>query len=235
MFLVRVAVEPEQADMLTADLWEAGTLGIVEGAGYLEAFFNDAESARRFGEPQLAPEVDWVKQTRDSFAPLLIGERFYIAAPWHTGPAPEGRVRLEINPGMQFGTGQHATTCKCLEALETVVTPGCSVLDVGSGSGILSIAARLLGASRVVACDVDAGGSEALAEALAVNRCGGIPFFNGSVDAVQSGAFDVVVANISEEVRGDMWADFERVARVRVLSGFQDENGEWDCKVYLTV
>ena len=150
MVFVRIPVEPEHADILTANLWEAGTLGIVEGAGFVDAFFKDADSAHPFGEPQQSPEVDWVKQTRDSFTPLLIGERFYIAAPWHTDPTPTGRLRLEINPGLQFGTGQHATTRKCLEALEKVVKPGISVLDVGSGSGILSLAARLLGAKRVV-------------------------------------------------------------------------------------
>ena len=231
MVFVRIAVEPEQADELTAALWEAGTLGIVEGAGYMDAFFKDAEGARPFGEPQESPEVDWVKQTRDSFVPLLIGDRFYVAAPWHADPTPEGRLRLEINPGLQFGTGQHATTRKCLEAMECVVKPGASVLDVGSGSGILSVAAKLLGASRVVACDVDAGGAQALVEALGVNPCGEISFFTGSVDAVKSNSFDVVVANIGEEVRGDMWPDFSRVAPVRILSGFQDDEGQWDCRV----
>ena len=231
MVFVRIPVEPEQSELLAADLWEAGTLGIVEGPGYLDAFFKDADQAKPFGEPQQSADVDWVQQTRDSFVPLRIGTKFYIAAPWHTEPAPEGRHRLEINPGLQFGTGQHDTTRKCLEALEKVVTPGCSVLDVGSGSGILSIAAKMLGAGRVVACDVDSGGAEALDEALAANRCGRIPFFNGSVDAVASDSFDIVVADISEEVRGEMWPDFQRVAPVRVLSGFQDENGSWDCSI----
>ena len=58
MVFVRIPVEPEQADLLSADLWEAGTLGIVEGPGYLDAFFNNAEQAKPFGEPQLSPEVD---------------------------------------------------------------------------------------------------------------------------------------------------------------------------------
>jgi ribosomal protein L11 methyltransferase len=231
MVLVKIPVEPEEADNLTASLWEAGTVGIVEGLGYVEAFFKDADSARAFGEPQESPDVDWVQQTRDSFTPLLIGERFYVTAPWHTDPTPDGRLRLEINPGLQFGTGQHATTRKCLEALERVVKPGASVLDVGSGSGILSIAAKMLGASHVIACDVDAGGAAALSEALAANASSGVMFFNGSVDAVRSRSFDVVVANISEEVRGELWLDFERVAPVRVLSGFQDDDGNWDCVV----
>jgi ribosomal protein L11 methylase PrmA len=77
----------------------------------------------------------------------------------------------------------------------------------------------LLGAGRVVACDID---SEAARP---------VPFFVGSVDAVGSGAFDVVVANISEDVIGEMRPEFERVARTRILSGFQDDCGEWSCIV----
>jgi ribosomal protein L11 methyltransferase len=103
--------------------------------------------------------------------------------------------------------------------MERLVHPGDSVLDVGSGSGILSIAARLLGASRVVACDVDPEAARP------------VPFFQGSVDAVRSGSFDVVVANINEDVIGEMLADFERVARVRILSGFENDAGEWTCVV----
>ena len=100
--------------------------------------------------------------------------------------------------------------------MERIVKPGDSVLDVGSGSGILSIAAKLLGAGRVIACDIDPD--------AAVD-------FVGSVDAVRSNSFDVVVANINEEVIGSMRREFERVARRRILSGFQDEEGEWTCVV----
>ena len=77
----------------------------------------------------------------------------------------------------------------------------------------------MLGAGRVVACDID------------LETARPVPFFQGSVDAVRSGSFDVVVANISEEVIGEMLADFERVARVRILSGFQDDAGDWTCQV----
>jgi ribosomal protein L11 methyltransferase len=203
-----------------AELYEAGTLGIIEHDGWVEAFFDDRETAARFGEPREAPDVDWVQQTQDAWPPILVGEKFFLVAPWRTEPTPKGRIRLEINPGLQCGTGQHPCTQKCLEAIERVVKPGDSVLDVGSGSGILSIAAKLLGAGRVVACDIDA-------EAVTHE----VPFFIGSVDAVRDDAFDVVVANISEDVIGRMRPDFERVARRRILSGFQDDEGEWTCAV----
>lgn len=215
MFVVRV----EDDELLTLRLWEAGTLGITEGDGYVDAFFEDADVASQFGVPEPLMDIDWVARTKEAFPPLLVGERFFVAAPWRTEPTPPGRMRLVVNPGTQCGTGYHRCTQLCLEAMEKLIRPGDSVLDVGSGSGILSLAARLLGAGRVVSCDVD---PDAIGPAC---------FFIGSVDAVRSGSFDIVVANINEDVMGSMRPDFERVAHTRILSGFQNDDGEWTCVI----
>jgi ribosomal protein L11 methyltransferase len=213
--MFRVAVSPD----LLADLYEAGTAGIIDHDSWLEAFFDDRAAAERFGEPMPCDDTDWVQHTYDAWPPLLVGEKFFVVAPWRDDPTPEGRFRLEINPGMQCGTGQHPCTQLCLDAMERIIRPGNSVLDVGTGSGILSIAARLLGAGRVVACDIDI-------EAAKV-----VPFFLGSVDAVRSDSFDVVVANISDWVIEELRPEFERVARRRILSGFRDQRGAWTCVV----
>lgn len=210
-----VATTPDRL----ADLHESATLGIIEHDGWLEGFFEDREAAARFGEPVECPEIDWVRHTREAWPPILVGEKFFVAAPWRNDPTPPGRIRLEINPGLQCGTGQHPCTQLCLEAMERIVKPGDSVLDVGSGSGILSIAAKLLGAGRVVACDLDPDAARP------------VPFFIGSVEAVRSSSFDVVVANINETVIEDLRGEFARVARRQILSGFHDENGDWTCRV----
>ncbi len=213
MFSVITSLDAEEA------LHAAGTAGIIEHDGYLEAFFEDRAVAARFGDPVECDTTDWVQHTYDAWPPILVGEKFFVVAPWRTDPTPPGRFRLELNPGLQCGTGRHPCTRLCLEAMERLVQPGDSVLDVGTGSGILSIAAKLLGAGRVIACDIDPDAAR-----LA-------PFFVGSADAVRDGAFDIVVANIGEEVLGRLRADLERVARRRILSGFQDETGEWACIV----
>jgi len=206
-------------EFVTLRLWEAGTLGMTEGDGFIDAFFEDEQAASEFGVPKAVIDEDWVARTEESFPPLLVGKSFFVAAPWRTEPTPPGRLRLVINPGAQCGTGYHRCTQLCLEAMETLIRPGDSVLDVGSGSGILSVAAKLLGAGRIVSCDIDP------------DAAGPACFFVGSVDAVRSGAFDVVVANINEDVMGSMRPDFERVAPKRILSGFQNDDGEWTCVV----
>jgi len=210
-----VVVAPDRL----ADLYEAGIAGAIEHDGWLEAFFESREAAARFGDPVPCASTDWVQQTYDAWPPLLVGERFFVVAPWRTDPTPRGRFRLEINPGMQCGTGQHPCTRLCLQAMEQVIRPGDSVLDVGTGSGILSLAAKLLGAGRVVACDIDPEAAKT------------VPFFIGSADAVRSGSFDVVVANISESVIEDLRPELSRVARRQILSGFEDDRGEWTCVV----
>src|SRR3954468_22170834 len=150
MYCVRLEVEPEGVDSLLADLWEAGTCGVVEGNGFVEAFFEDHEAAASFANPTMAADRDWVQETEDAGPPILVGEKFFVVAPGRKEPTPPGRFRLEINPGMQCGTGQHPCTRLCLEAMERIIRPGDRVLDVGTGSGILSIAAKMLGASMVV-------------------------------------------------------------------------------------
>ena len=113
-----------------------------------------ARAIRVATEP--AADVDWTQVWRRHHRPLFVGRRLVVAPPWDVPVVPDREV-LVIDPGMAFGTGQHATTRTCLEAIETAVAGGRvrSVLDVGTGSGILALAAARLGVAHVVAIDTD--------------------------------------------------------------------------------
>ena len=201
-----------------------------EEDGGLRAFFENqwdaASLMQRFAEfsPEFREEqpIDWEQATRQAWPPIAVGERFYLVAPWdQSEPTPPGRLRLEIYPGMACGTGRHPATQLCLMAMERYVKPGARVLDVGSGSGILSDAARLLGADRVIGCDIDP-------EAVGIARERvNVPMFVGSVDAVRSQWADVIVANIDAATLERIIGELERVRRPEstlILSGFPESD-----------
>lgn len=211
--------------MLIAELWEHGSAGIVElSPSRVRAFFEDGsprEALLRLypgSALRIEEERDWVQSARDLLQPMEVGERFFLVPEWRDDPAPAGRFRIVVNPGMAFGTGVHETTRLCIEALERHVRPGAALLDVGTGSGILARAAGLLGAAPVYACDIDP-----IAVEIAGNG------FVGSVDAVASGAADLVVANISPEAIEQLAPELLRVLRtggVLVASGFEGNEVE---------
>src|ERR1039458_4816589 len=220
MFSLEIECDPDDRDLLIAELWEHDCAGIVElGAARVRTFFEDSADAAGLqllfpGAPmRIEEERDWVQSARDLLQPMEVGRRFFLVPEWRDDPAPVSRFRIAVNPGMAFGTGVHETTRLCMEALEDYLQPGMSVLDVGTGSGILAKAAKLLGAGNVTACDTDP---------MAVEIAG--QGFVGSVDAVASGAVDLVMANISPEAIAALAADLLRVRRpggVLLASGFE--------------
>jgi ribosomal protein L11 methyltransferase len=220
MFSLEIECDPDDRDLLIAELWEQGSAGIVElTAARVRAFFEDsADSAALLrlypgAGYRLEEQRDWVASARELLQPMEIGSRFFLVPEWRDDPAPDGRFRITVNPGQAFGTGVHETTRLCMEALEDYVKPGMAVLDVGTGSGILAQAARLLGAGKVHACDTDP-------VALEVARRG----FVGSADAVASSSADLVVANISPEAIIALAPELARVLRpggVLLASGFE--------------
>jgi ribosomal protein L11 methyltransferase len=216
MHVLRIECRAEDKDRLLAELWERGTLGVIEddlagGGALLRAFF-DAPFDVRGGRWEPAEDRDWVAVAQSQWEPLLVGARFYLTPPWCTDPAPVGRLRLEMRAGLACGTGWAPATQLALEAMETRVLPGMTVLDIGSGSGILTVAAELLGAARVYACDVDL---DAVAVARDRFRSEGLAagLFAGSAGAVLSGAVDFVVANIDAPVLAALAPEIGRILK----------------------
>jgi ribosomal protein L11 methyltransferase len=145
-------------------------------------------------------EEDWAQAWKKSYRPLRIGAHLMIVPSWWEFTAQRGDVIVELDPGMAFGTGLHPTTRMCLESLELIVQPGQHVLDVGAGSGILSIAAVRLGAASVLAVEKDALAADVARENVARNRVQDVvQVETGSLEAV-SGQFDLLLINILAEV-----------------------------------
>jgi ribosomal protein L11 methyltransferase len=142
------------------------------------------------------PAVDWEALYRRHHRPVAIGERLLVAPPWDVPQAP-GREVLVIEPGMAFGTGRHATTRACLEAIEAAlaVDPVASALDVGTGSGVLALALARLGVRRVVALDTDAAVVPIARANLVRNAAGRVVVVAGPLAALRA-RFDLVVANL---------------------------------------
>ena len=118
-------------------------------------------------------ENDWATSWQKYYKPLAVGEKLYIVPEWLRGePVPEGRTPLYLNPGLTFGTGNHASTRLCLEWVEQFAGQGTAALDLGCGSGILSIAALLLGCSSAVGVDIDPKAVGVASENAAMNGIG---------------------------------------------------------------
>jgi len=239
-------------DAATLLLWEHGTAGVeVRGRGderVLVAYFEGADSieARLRGAVSAVPgstlrrvevpQVDWVARFRENFRAFRAGG-FLIAPCWDV-PAAASEPVLLVDPGQAFGTGTHESTRLCLRALETLAVRGRAVLDVGTGSGILGVAALLRGAGRVTAVDID---EEALSCARQHAALNGVALRLVRADgagAVRRGAFDLVLANISAALLHEACDELSAAcapAGTIVLSGFLAEDAEGLAQAYARV
>ncbi|AFM01936.1 MULTISPECIES: 50S ribosomal protein L11 methyltransferase [Desulfitobacterium] len=158
-------------------------------------------------------EEDWATSWKAYFKPVRIGERFLIKPSWEeVTPQPQDIV-LELDPGMAFGTGTHATTSLCLGTLEERVRPDMRVFDLGTGSGILAIAAAKLGA-QVEAIDLDSVAVKVAQENVELNQVAGrVRVQQGDLGTVLHGQADLVVANIIADVILMLIPDLKRIMR----------------------
>jgi len=234
MYSLRVTCAAEESEFVSAELWEAGTLAIGEmdadGRLVLIAGFETnsqrSELLERFAKYspvwQHEPVRDWVAETQAAWPARTVGERLFVAPVWSEDVTPAGRERVVHNPGLACGTGEHPCTQLALIAIEKCVTPGCRVVDVGTGSGLLAIAALRLGAAKVVGVDPDEDAMKAASENFLLN--GFAPQLAvGSADCLAAACADVTVANISGTVLLSIFDDLVRITRPggwMILTGF---------------
>jgi ribosomal protein L11 methyltransferase len=252
-----VPVTDDSAEGLTNFLWELGALGVVEesaarDAARLRAFFADVvdpgvlgakvrdyvDGLRALGldargEPRVSPLADqnWAEAWREHFKPVPIGRRLVVAPPWLPGPFGE-RLVITIDPGRAFGTGHHGSTAGCLLALEAIaaVERPAHAIDIGTGSGILAIAAVKLGVRRVLAVDDD---PDAVSSAAANATANGVPDriqcvvaeASALADTVAAGPAPLVLANLLSAAHRRLAPRYRRLVErdgALVLGGILD-------------
>jgi ribosomal protein L11 methyltransferase len=146
-------------------------------------------------------EEDWANNWKQYYHTQRIGKRIIVTPSWEEYTPAEGEVQMRLDPGMAFGTGTHDTTRLCLELLEEVVTPETRILDVGPGSGILSVGGVLLGAPSALGVDIDPVAVKVANENAEINEVSGkTEFVCGDLTDKVHGKFEIVTANIVADV-----------------------------------
>lgn len=184
-------VRAPEAGQAIVVAWFEGEDAAGAAKGVVEAQFTGARCS-----VEAAPEEDWSQSWKQHVRAVHVG-RLWVGPPWLSDSAPKEAERLVIEPKMAFGTGDHPTTSLCLEAVDAYLAahPGADVLDVGTGTGVLAIAAKRLGASRVVGTDNDEVAVELAQENAELNGTPEVTMSSAELTEVE-GTFDLVVANI---------------------------------------
>ena len=225
-------------DAVIGELSELGAVGVWENGELLTVYFDRspnmdavAEALRQLyersgipGEARLrsasVEDRDWGEEWKKSWSSFPMGSRFFVIPSWLSPEIPVGRFPLYIDPGQAFGTGTHETTQLTLESLERRFVAGRRVLDLGTGSGILAIAAVLMGAGQVDACDNDPLAVEIAAENIERNVPGRVALRCGSVDDVPSSSVDLLLCNLTDDVITALFLDIDRIQGENAIAIF---------------
>lgn len=173
----------------------------LEASSFIETQLKNNNISYKINIANCAKE-DWINNWKQYFHPMPIGRTLLIRPSWENGYDANGRTVLNIDPGLAFGTGSHPTTKLCIEALEDYVKKGTTILDVGCGSGILSIAGLLLGAKEALGVDIDETAVKTANENAEKNNFFSPEFCakHGDLSEKVSGKYDIVVANIVADI-----------------------------------
>ena len=240
---VTVRVRPEQLELAQLRLWELGATGLEErdqttivrepdpsGTVVIAAFPDEASARYALREIRgeyeadiiYVPQEDWATEWRRGFGAQRIGERLLLHPSWEPAPSKPGDVVLTIDPENAFGSGDHETTRLVLQVLDQRVTGGERVLDVGCGSGVLSIAALRLGAASARATDIEEDAVVVAKRNAELNGVSASIQVSTQPLAEIDGVYDIVLANIETRVLVNMPKDLQArlaPAGVLILSG----------------
>lgn len=186
----------------------------------------DAESIDFSVDIASVDEQDWATAWKKYYRPTKVGERVVVCPSWESYAKADGEIVLTLDPGMAFGTGTHDTTRLCIRLIEQYVASGLSLLDIGTGSGILAVAALLLGAKKAVGVDIDEVAVRVAKENAELNGVSErVEFLAGDLTDKVSGKFELVTANIVADVIIRLLpslAEFLTVDGVFIASGIID-------------
>ena len=175
-------------------------------------------------------EQDWSVSWREFFGVVETGGRIVVVPTWIEHEVKPGQIEIKLDPGQAFGTGHHETTRLCLAALDGLARPGITMLDVGTGSGVLSIAAAKLGVPRIVAIDIDPIAAEIARRNCDANGIGAeVEISAGTLSADHAGRYELVVSNISTPANTALAPAFGGIVKPAgdlVLSGILTQDAE---------
>ena len=224
MKVLRFQADVETDDPRFVHLWEAGCCGLQQDGPDVLATFPEVVNVPVEGTWEDADSTDYVGRYQADLSPVAVGP--LVVAPTHRHTTLEAYQRVVwLDPGLAFGSGHHATTRMALAALVDADPWDREVLDVGTGSGVLAIAAAVLGASHVVGVDIDPQAVEVARVNAERNKVRG-DWRVGSIDAVEGRHFDTVVANLYAELHAELAQDYVRVMRpgsVLIVTGILDQ------------
>ncbi|MBN1349291.1 50S ribosomal protein L11 methyltransferase [candidate division KSB1 bacterium] len=255
---LRIAVNDEIREAIENRLFESGCSGCQEEAGFIVAYFDSktdekwllsqitqyCSSLNELGfrtestpisVEQVQPE-DWNSAWKKNYKPFHVGERFIVKPTWLDYREKSSRQIIEIDPKMAFGTGLHETTQMMIRLMEIYFKGGERVLDIGTGTGILSIAAKFLGAKKVIAFDNDPVAADCVRENLIQNNANDVVMpFIGTIESLKPARFDVILANINKMILLELAQEMAKRLKkpgILILSGLLLEQASEICSAF---
>jgi ribosomal protein L11 methyltransferase len=238
-FEARLTLNPDYNDILMAELGQIGYESFVETDEGLSAYITEAE----FDAVKLQQVVDdyqhltpitfeyeqletknWNEEWERNYQPIEVAGQIRVRASYHT-PDPAFKYDIVIDPKMSFGTGHHETTTLVMEQQLSLDHQGKSVLDVGSGTGILAILSEMLGANRLTAFDIEEWAYLNAVENAALNGCNHITVFQGTIEDCPADTYDIVLANINRNIllrEIPIYVQFLKGGGTLMVSGFYE-------------